>query len=36
MNLLPEERALAFHQIPLPEANELFREWTEKKDKMVY
>ncbi len=36
LNLLPEERVLAFHQVPHSEADGLFREWVEKKDKMVY
>lgn len=36
MNLMPEERALTFHQVTHPEAMELFREWTEKQDKMPY
>ena len=36
MNLLPEERTLSFHQVSHPEAARLFREWTEKQDKMLY
>jgi tRNA(Arg) A34 adenosine deaminase TadA len=36
MNLMPEERALSFHQVTHPEATGLFREWTEKQDKMPY
>ena len=36
MNLLPEERALSFHQVTHPEAARLFREWMEKQDKMAY
>ncbi len=36
LNLLPEERALSFHQVTHPEAAGLFREWAEKQDKMVY
>ncbi len=36
MNLLPEERTLSFHQVTHPEAAGLFREWTEKQDKMPY
>jgi guanine deaminase len=36
MNLLPEERTLSFHQVNHPEAAGLFREWTEKQDKMPY
>lgn len=36
MALLPEDRTLSFHQVTHPEAAELFREWTEKQDKMPY
>ena len=36
INHLPEEREMTFHQVPLPEADGLFREWVEKQDKMVY
>jgi hypothetical protein len=36
MNLLPKERTLSFHQVNHPEAAGLFREWTEKQDKMPY
>lgn len=36
MNLSPEERAVSFHQVSHPEAARLFREWTEKQDKMLY
>ncbi|MGA2824121.1 MAG: nucleoside deaminase [Bacteroidales bacterium] len=36
INLLPEERTISFHQVTHPEAARLFREWTEKKDKMPY
>jgi tRNA(Arg) A34 adenosine deaminase TadA len=36
MNLLPEERALSFHQVTHPEAAGLFREWMEKQDKLPY
>jgi guanine deaminase len=36
MNLLPEERELSFIQVPHPDAAGLFREWTEKHDKICY
>jgi tRNA(Arg) A34 adenosine deaminase TadA len=36
MNLPPEKRALSFHHVSHHEAGELFREWTEKQDKMPY
>ena len=36
INLLPEERAVSFHHVPHSEADGLFMEWAEKKDKMVY
>ena len=36
MNLLPEERALSFHQVTHPEAAGLFREWMKKQDKIPY
>ncbi len=36
MKLLPEERTLSFHQVSHPDAAGLFREWTEKQDKMLY
>jgi len=36
MKLLPEKRTLAFHHVAHPEADALFREWSEKQDKMPY
>jgi len=36
MNLDPEDRALSFHRVTHPEAEGLFREWSEKQDKMPY
>jgi guanine deaminase len=34
--LAPEKRKLSFHRVSHPEAALLFREWTEKQDKMPY
>lgn len=36
LNLNPGKRALAFHQVRHPEAEVLFKEWAEKRDKLVY
>jgi guanine deaminase len=34
--LLPEKRALTFHQVTHPKSTELFREWIEKTDRIRY
>ncbi|MEI7661004.1 MAG: nucleoside deaminase [Bacteroidota bacterium] len=36
INLHPSDRRIAFRQVEHPKAAELFREWTEKNDKISY
>jgi hypothetical protein len=36
LSLPPDDRSIGFMQVQHPKAAELFREWTDKADKVVY